>query len=82
LTSRVLPNSNDNPAIEYIYRKDRTDRVMGVEARFNMPTTEQMDQKDHTDHKEDKDRKEQKEHSNKRNEGNDARKKEEFVKPS
>jgi hypothetical protein len=64
--------------IEYIYRKDSTGRVMGVEACLKVPRTEQMDrkdQKDHNDLKEDKhDRKEQKEHSNKRGEGSDARK--------
>ena len=74
--TKVLPNSDDNP-IEYIYRKDSTGRVMGVEARFKLPRTEQMDrkdQKDHNVHKEDnRDRKEQKEHSNKCSKGNDAR---------
>ena len=28
--TKVLSNSNDNPTIEYIYRKESTGRVMGV----------------------------------------------------
>ena len=63
--TKVLPNSDDN-RIKYIYRKNSTGRVVGVEACFKVPTTEQInqtnhkDQKDHNRHKDDKDRNSQK----------------------